>query len=154
MGFRCACSEDMIDYNIRIANHTWCCNPESPCYQYYYGQISREELDVLCDGDGFVCYESKMLENWRASAGTALTGENNGKPMTLGKVQLNSLCVLTTRLPYQKEEERIIFGVFIVDDAFEGDMREEGYVTTNSIYKLELSPKEAEKLKYWNYYFR
>lgn len=153
LGFRGPCSDKLIDYNIEVACHTWCCSDDAPCAHYYDGDITREELDEQCVGDGFVCYESKMLENWRASAGYVVTGENKNKPMKLSKVQINSLAVLTTRFPDTKEKDRFIFGVFLVDDAFEGDAHEEGFVTTTSKYKLELSPEEAEQLKYWNYYY-
>lgn len=153
LGFRGPCSDTLIDYNIEVACHTWCCSDDAPCAMYYDGDISREELEEQCEGDGFVCYESKMLENWRAHAGYVVTGENKNRPMKLSKVQVNSLAILTTRYPDTKEKDRFVFGVFLVEDAFEGDAHEEGYVSTTSKYKIELSPKEAEQIKYWNYYF-
>lgn len=45
-----------------------------------------------------------------------------------------------------------MFGVFIVDEAYEGDNREQGYVTTSSKYKLSLSLDDAKKILFWNYY--
>ena len=72
--------------------------------------------------------------------------------MKLSKVQVNSLAVLTTREPYEPEEKRFIFGVFLVDEAYEGDNRDEGYVTTSSKYKIGLSKEEAKNIKFWNYY--
>lgn len=100
----------------------------------------------------YVCYESAMLRDWRAFAGVAQTGEHKGRPMKLKQVQINSLAVLTTRLPNEPEENRLIFAVFLVDDTYEGDAREEGYVSTSSRYKIEMTPSEAQKLKFWNYY--
>lgn len=93
-----------------------------------------------------------MLRNWAAFAGFALTKENNQRPMKLNKVQVNSLAILTTRVPYAPEKDRFVFGVFLVDEAYEGDNREEGYVTTSSKYKLSLSLEEAKKILFWNYY--
>ena len=72
--------------------------------------------------------------------------------MRLNMVQVNSLAVLTTREPYAAEKERFIFGVFLVDEAYEGDNREEGYVTTTSKYKISLSLNEAKQILFWNYY--
>ena len=152
IGYKCACSEEMIDYNIEVAKHNWCRNTESPCSQYYDGLINREELDQWVLDGGFVCYESQMLRNWKAFAGNTLTGENKDKPMKLNKVQVNSLAILTTREPYAKESERFVFAVFLVDEAYEGDNKEEGFVTTNSKYRISLSEKEAKKILYWNYY--
>ena len=119
---------------------------------YYDGIINRKALDRYAEEDGFVCYESQMLRNWAAFAGFALTKENNQRPMKLNKVQVNSLAILTTRVPYAPEKDRFVFGVFLVDEAYEGDNREEGYVTTSSKYKLSLSLEEAKKILFWNYY--
>lgn len=152
IGFLCACSDDVINYNVNTAKHNWCCNGESFCKQYVENEISRKDLDANSKGDAFVCYESQMLRNWKAFAGYALTKENKNKPLKLNYVQVNSLAMLTTRLPGEPEKDRFIFGVFLVDEAYEGDNREEGYVTTNSKYKLSLSLDEAKRIRFWNYY--
>ena len=152
IGYKCACTDELINYNIEVAQHSWCSNEESPCGQYYDGVINRKELDSYADDDGFVCYESQMLRNWTAFAGFVLTGNNKEKPMKLNKVQVNSLAILTTREPYAAEKDRFIFGVFLVDEAYEGDNRDEGYVTTSSKYKISLSLKEAKQILFWNYY--
>ena len=148
----CACSYELIGYNIEVARHSWCCNEEAPCSQYYDGIIDRETLDEQNDDGGFVCYESQMLRNWAAFAGFVLTGENKQKPMKLSKVQINSLAILTSREPYTPEADRFVFGVFLVDEAYEGDNRDAGYVTTSSKYKISLTQKEAKKILFWNYY--
>jgi hypothetical protein len=93
-----------------------------------------------------------MLRDWKAMAGVVQNGENKGKPMKLNQVQANSLCVLTTRDPQSKEEERYIFAIFLVDETYEGDGHEEGYVSTKSQYKIKLSPTEAHSLLFWNYH--
>ncbi|MCM1220431.1 MAG: hypothetical protein NC548_38695 [Lachnospiraceae bacterium] len=152
IGYIRACSNDMIDYNIDTAHHSWCCDSTSPCRQYHDGLISRKELDSISN-DGFVCYESQMLRNWTAFAGYVLTGENKQKPMKLNKVQINSLAVLTTRKPDTPESDRFVFAVFLVDEAYEGDNRDEGYVTTSSKYKLSLTEEESKQILFWNYYF-
>ena len=152
IGFCGACSDEMMNYHLSVFPHKWCTNEDSLCSQYFDGEITREELDANCEDGAFVCYESQMLREWRAFAGFALQGENKGKPLKLAHVQVNSLAVLTTRFPYAKEKDRFIFAVFLVDDAYEGDNRDEGYVTTTSKYKIELSLEEAQKLKFWMYY--
>lgn len=152
IGYRAACSDSMIVHNIREENKVWCSSEESRCRQYFDGEISREELDSWCKNDGFVCYETQMLREWKAMAGVVQTGANKGQPMKLHQVQTNSLCVLTTRKPQMKEADRVIFGVFLVDETYEGDNRDEGYVTTSSQYKIELTPHEAMHMKFWNYH--
>lgn len=152
IGYIRACSDEMINRNIEIAHHRWCCNEEAPCRQYYDGDISRKELDNFSEDEGFVCYESQMLKNWTAFAGFILTEENKQKPMKLNKVQINSLAILTTRKINDKEADRFVFAVFLVDEAYEGDNRDEGYVTTSSKYKLSLTEEESRNILFWNYY--
>lgn len=152
IGYVCACTDEMIKYNIEVAHHNWCCDVDSPCRQYYDNIITRKELDEISKDGGFVCYESQMLRNWTAFAGYSLTEENNHRPMKLNKVQLNSLAILTTREPNTTEADRFVFGVFLVDDAYEGDNRDEGYVTTSSKFKLSLALDEAKRVLFWNYY--
>lgn len=72
--------------------------------------------------------------------------------MKLNQVQNNSLCVLTTRNPDSIESERYIFGVFLVDENSKGDNESEGYVMAKSKYRIDLTPKEAHKMLFWNYY--
>lgn len=123
-----------------------------PCRNYYIRGITRDELDFMCENDGFVCYESQMLRNWKALAGVVQNGDNKGKPMKLNQVQTNSLCVLTTRDPQSTEKERYIFAVFLVDETYEGNGQEEGYVSTQSEYKIKLAPEEARCFLFWNYH--
>ena len=152
IGYMGACSYDTIRYNIEVAKHSWCNDPECPCNQYYYGELDGHALDELCAGGGFTCYESKMLKEWTASAGTYLTKDRKMEPKKIRNVQVNSLAVLTTRMPYAQEEERFIFGVFLVDDADEGNNVNEGFVRSDSQYRIELSPEEAKQLLFWNYH--
>lgn len=155
IGFNGVCSDQLINYNINTAQHVWCSSPDSPCQQYLSGEISRIELEEMM-GDtahpGFVCYESQMLRDWKASAGIVQTGEREGKPMRLLKVQPNSLAVLTTRKPYSSDDTRFIFAAFLVDESYEGDALEEGYVTTRSKWKISLTPQQAQKMLFWRYY--
>jgi len=156
IGYHGVCSDEMILYNIEKKHHLWCSDKDSPCQLYHNGNMTRKELDDLMsngDEDSTVCYECQMLKNWKASAGMVLNGENKGKPRKLKNIQHNCLSLLTTRLPSMKEEERIIFGVFLVDDIDEGDEYDPGSVSTQSEYKIKLTLKEAQKMKFWNYYF-
>lgn len=152
IGYMGACSYDVIRYNIEVAKHSWCSDPDCPCNQYYYGELDGYTLDQMCRDGGFACYESKMLKEWAASAGTYLTKDRKMEPKKIRNVQLNSLAVLTTRKPHMPEEDRFVFGVFLVNDADEGNHVNEGFVKSNSKYRIELSPDEAPKIKFWNYH--
>jgi len=155
IGYDGVCSDEIINYNIDKKHYVWCSDEDSPCRRYYEKLITRTELEASMGSfaeNAFVCYESQMLRNWKAAAGVIQTGKNRGKPLKLKGVERNSLAILTTRLPNSKEKDRIIFGAFLVDETFEGDDSEEGFVAAKSEYKIKLSMAEAQELKYWNYY--
>lgn len=152
IGYDGVCTDDIIRYNIEVEHRNWCTQPDSYCMQYYQGELSREDLDSLCEDGGWVCYESQMLREWRAMAGMYTSGEKKGEPMKLRKVQNNSLAVLTTREPGTSEDQRIIFAVFLVDECDEGNTKDEGYVTTTSKFKIKLSATESHKLRFWKYH--
>ncbi|MBX4272110.1 hypothetical protein [Clostridium estertheticum] len=152
VGFNGDCSDDVIRNNIELEKRTWCSSDDCACGQYLKCDITRSELEDVCNNGGFVCYESQMLRDWKALAGIVQTGERKGQPMKLNKVQNNSLCVLTTRDPISIESEIYIFGIFLVDETYEGDNQDEGYVTTKSKYRIKLYPKEAHKMLFWNYH--
>ena len=152
VGYLGPCSDKMIDFNIYEAHHSWCSSEDSPCMQYMNGEISRCELDQMCSDDGYICYESQMLRCWKALAGYGLSGEKKNEPRKIRQVQINSLAILTTREPYADESCRYIFGVFLIDGLDQGGPEREGSVWSDSKYRIELSPDEAHRMKYWNYH--
>lgn len=152
VGFNGVCSDNIIRNNIELEKRTWCNSEDCACGLYLKGEITRFELEDVCNNGGFVCYESQMLRDWKALAGIVQTGKKKGQPMKLNGVQNNSLCVLTTRDPNAREHDRYIFGIFLVDETYEGNNQDEGYVTTKSKYRIKLSPKEAHKMLFWNYH--
>lgn len=152
VGFNGVCSDEMIRNNIELEKRTWCSSDDCECGDYLIGNSTRSELDNIHSDGGYVCYESQMLRDWRALAGIVQRGERAGQPMKLNKVQNNSLCVLTTRIPNSTEKDRFIFGVFLVDETYEGDNSEEGYVSTKSKYRIKLSPEQAKRMLFWDYH--
>lgn len=150
IGFFGPCSVENIKNNVLVDKYEWC-SKRSKCKKFLEGKLSYSDIETEfknCE----LCYESVMLQKWKAEAGIVGTGKNKGKPMRMEKVQKNSLAVLTTRLPNSSEENRFVFAVFLVDEAYDGDNRAAGYVTTNSKWKIELTPEEASKILFWNYY--
>jgi hypothetical protein len=158
VGFQGVCCDETIRYNIKIAKHIWCSQPENRCHSYLRGESTREELDAFYEStktqfSKSVCYECQMLLTWIAGAGITQNGDRQGKPMTLRNAKANSLAVLTTKLPSAEESDRFIFAVFLIDENYEGDTNEEGYVHANPAYRIQLSPDEARGLKFWDFYF-
>ena len=152
IGFSGVCSDKIISNNIEGEKYTWCKSEDSLCMKYHNKEITREELDRTFGKSRIICYESMMLRDWKAYAGSVLRGDNKGKPKKLGRANKNALCILTTCEPGTEEDTRYIFGVFLVDEVFKGDTKEEGYVSSGSKFKIKLSREEAQRLLFWNYY--
>ncbi len=152
VGYAGVCSKKTIEYNIVDAKRTWCSSEQCECHRFLNGELTYKDLCQIYESNNFLCYESGMLINWKASAGTDVKNGKMDKRRKLKKIQNNSLCILTTVYPNDYEIERIIFGVFLIDESYEGDYEEEGYVTTFSKYKLKLTPKEAKQVLFWNYH--
>lgn len=152
IGYMGACSDAIIRYNISVKKHTWCSDFECNCHKYLEGQISRRELDSQFEKDGFICYESKMLIDWKAYAGVVRSIENRGRRKTFKKAYPNSFAVLTLRKPNEPERRRLIFAAFLIGEAYEGDSKETGYIKACSEYKIILKPQEAEKMLFWKYH--
>ena len=148
IGFNGICSDATIRYNIEKEKRVWCSSQECLCSQYLSGEIDRTALDDSFVDDGFACYESQLLKSWKIMAGE----DGDGKTRKIKSARPNSLAVLTTRLPNTKEAERIIFGVFVIDDVLEGNEQESGYVSNQSSYRISLTLDEAKKMQFWNYH--
>ncbi len=149
IGFKGVCSPEQIKYNIEKEKRAWCLNAGSPCGRYYRGEISYDEL-LAIHKESFVCYESRMLTEWRAYAGENLDDNGAHKARRITNAKQNGLAVLTTVMP--GTTERIIFGVFITGVIDEGDELSAGYVKADPEYAIELTPDEARQLKFWDYY--
>lgn len=152
IGFNGPCSDMMIIDNIEKKHHVWCSQQDCPCNEYLKGQIGRKELDELCSGEGFVCYESQMLRDWKVMGGTHHTGDRAGYTIPFKRTRPNTLVALTTRNPEDKETDRFIFGAFLVYSADEGDEFNWGSAEAHPKYRIELTRNEAAKMKYWKYH--
>lgn len=153
LGFKGVCSDEQIKYNIKKKKRAWCCDEnDSLCYRYYKGLISRNELESQHKSKP-VCYESRMLVDWKAEAGEDRNGINGPRARRITNASRNSLAVLTTELPEMEGgKERVIFGVFITGIVDEGDDIQAGYVKAAGDYYIELTPQEAMKMKFWHYH--
>lgn len=148
IGFAGICTRENIQENILVKKRTWCSDEKCQCAQYLQGKISYDQID-------YNCYESRMLIDWKASAGENLTKNyERNTNRKLSKDVSGGLCVLTAITPEMEEEkERLIFGVFLADKFEEGeDGLVSGFVQCTTEYKIKLAPSEAGKILFWNYY--
>ena len=157
IGFLGVCSDQLIRQHIHDGR-VWCSHPACPCKQYVDGAISRDQLDSrAAEGqtrydDYLTCYESRMLRLWMAQAGTKRNGAQEGERIRIKNAFRNGIAVLTTRIPGTAEEDRFIFGLFLIDTIFEGDDSTSGYVSAQSRYRLAFTLDEARRLPYWKYH--
>ena len=145
-GFDGVCSEAVIRYNIEKEHRVWCSNERCDCRRFFDGKISYQTLLKTRKGNDFPCYESIALRDWKAHAGASAKGD----PRTIRGAVVNKLGVFTTVPP--NEKERFIFGAFMMQRISEGDSDHIGVVLGNREYCLELTPKEARKVRFWDYY--
>lgn len=155
VGFCGACTDSNIKFHIQHgADSIWCKQPENLCNQYYYGKITRVDLDRAASESRFLCYESRMLLDWIASAGTNnADGPRKGTTRTIPELGPNKLCVLTTVNPNDSGDNRYVFGAFIIGSCAEGDNEgNEGFVKALDGFTVSFTPDEAKKIPFWDCY--
>ena len=120
------------------------CSTNSVCKKVIDG--SATEQDILeAFNNTFLCYESKMLIDYKIYAGRDDDGTVRG-----WSLDNDRLVILTTVKPGESEEQRVIFGVFLINKSFDKD-EDEAYATSYPSCRLSLTEEEAEQMKYWDY---
>ena len=165
IGFRGICTPENIAWHVSEKRDIWCNAKEgvkkrtqtSLCRQYYDAslyqkhELYQEMLNYYVNCEN-VCEECAVLYDWKAFSNGIIKSAKIGK-----------LCVLTTILPHEDknertyEEERIIFGLFLIDEIHKFDEPENGYCdyvsSVKKEYRLSFTEEQAKKLKFWNYYY-
>lgn len=94
----------------------------------------------------------RVFMDWNVFTGVIKSGSKKGQPNRLVRMNPSSACLLTSREPNMPENDRIILGVFMVDEDFLGNLCEDGYIPAHLEYRLSLSEQESKKMLFWNYY--
>jgi hypothetical protein len=84
-------------------------------------------------------------------SGNYRTGDNKGNPRTPSRINPNSACLLTY-CETDSEQDRYIWGVFMVQDDFIGSECRDGMIPAHEKYRIILDKKDRKKLKYWSYF--
>lgn len=84
------------------------------------------------------------------STGSYLSGRSRGKPRIPGKLQPNSVCLLTGLPEGGAEAERRVLGAFMVRSDFRGERCADGIVEGHPAHRLCLP--EGLSLPYWRYF--
>lgn len=90
------------------------------------------------------------IQNGWIGAGRYLSGGSKGEPRIPSRLKPNSSCLLTGLPANSAEEERCIWGAFMVKEDFWGEHCKDGHILRHDRYRICL-PKDAA-LPYWRYF--
>ncbi|AOV09163.1 malate synthase [Sporosarcina ureilytica] len=96
--------------------------------------------------------QQHVFTDWQVSTGTIQSGVNKGQPNRAARLRPNSAGLLTVRGAEQRETERQILGLYMVNEAYSGNLSEDGMVPSHAEFRIQLSDQEAEEMLFWNYY--
>lgn len=105
--------------------------------QAAFGFIKSNKQDVIDTGTVFV--------------GTYLSGYNRGKPRIATRIYPNSACLLTYCEKNDVEENRYIWGAFMVKEDFIGAHCSDGMIPAHKKYRIILNKEERKYFKFWDY---
>ena len=151
-GYQGVCSDEVLHQNVAVIKRPWCSSSTCECKRYTNGEINREELEQMNTDGSFICYESRLLKDWVASAGRYQSEKRIDKPIKMTNARVNRLCVLTTKKQNELEAERKIFAAFIISEVEVGDEKVEGNVHAHPTYRIALTPEEAEHVHFWDFH--
>ena len=110
LGFGGTCTNGNIIRNVKTPPRRWCSASSNPCRQFYDNGFRGKRPHCPC-------YESKIIDHWRFGPGTYRTRGRDGEPIPMKHAQVGKVVLLTTRHPDRDtEEERIVFGVYKIED--------------------------------------
>ena len=135
------CGEVGRKWNVHVRRSIWCTQPENPCYQF--------EMGLRRDIPTYPCYESEIFTKSEYGAGVNHTGVRKGIGRKIRYVIPGKLAIFTTVDPGRSENERYIFGFFVIKDHYIDD---DGAtkVVGHPEYTLKI-PKDS-RLKFWDFY--
>ena len=159
IGFAGLCSDTVREANTKRSKEIWCGNEQNPCKMFVKGLLSKEELigcykeDRIKNGTPGFCNEVKVLSEWRVGAGSnTRKGAKQGTRRSFPGAKPDDLCVLTTRDPFHSaEEDRYIFGAFIIEKVEDGNEFSEGYLYGNPKLAISFNSLETHQLQYYKY---
>jgi hypothetical protein len=94
--------------------------------------------------------ESTLFKEWWFGAGTYLNGKRKGLPKK-AHIKPGGICLLTTRFPGDKEEDRKIIGLYRVGKVTNLKDEETKFYSDQNL-KIRLPLEEAQQLFFWDYY--
>ena len=96
--------------------------------------------------------QQNVFVDWQASTGKVQSGENEGQPNRAARLSSNSAGLLTARGTDQPETDRMILGLYMVNETFSDNLSDDGMVPSHAEFRIEFTDQEAEQMLFWNYY--
>ncbi|MCZ2259907.1 malate synthase [Sporosarcina sp. G11-34] len=96
--------------------------------------------------------QQNVFVDWQVSTGKVQSGKNEGQPNRAARVSPNSAGLLTARGSDQPETDRMILGLYMVNEMFSDNLSDGGMVPSHAEFRIELTDQEAEQMLFWNYY--
>jgi len=96
--------------------------------------------------------QKNIFIDWQVFTGQVQSGKSKGEPNRATRLSSNSASLLTARASDQPETERQILGLYMVNETHSGDLGDDGMVSSDAEFRIELTDQEAEKMLFWNYY--
>ncbi len=150
-GYKGVCSDEVLHQNVSVIKRPWCSAEECECKRYTQGAISRTELERINSSGKFICYESRLLQDWVASVGRVQREKRTDKPKKTISTRVSRMCILTTKQPTELEQERKVFAAFLISEVENGD-EGEGNMHAHPDYRVELTAEEAEHVHFWEFH--
>ncbi len=94
---------------------------------------------------------NEVLKEWSVSTGYFLSGVNKGNPRIPKNLNMNSACLLTSKIEGEGEEKRIIAGIFMAEENFVGMDCESGIMYAHEKHRIVWEP-EDEELFFWSFF--
>jgi len=142
------CSDAIYKLNVE-AGRIWCKDPNNDCRKFEAKEVSPSD---------YPCYESTLFLNWAFGAGIKRGEKYYGVPFSIKKARPDQLAFLTTRTPFQNEEDRYIFGFLHMKrignkpdlTGRKEEMAISEFVSGDPETSLKFNPEV--KLRFWDYY--
>ncbi len=150
LGFYGPCSPDLILYNIKKSSVNSCKKSSHYCSDYLAGKLAYDKV-VSAWEKGLLPCESCILRDWEVQTGLLAKSSSTSGPSSLRTDVGGKLGILTTRQEGETEADRVIFALFLIDEAMDS-FDDYSKIMAHPMYRINLTPKEAKRMPYWKYH--
>src|SRR5699024_6009195 len=78
--------------------------------------------------------------------------KNKGQLNKEARLGPNSASLMTARESDQSERKRRILALYMVNETFSSDLKDDDMVSNHEKFRIKLTDQEADKMLFWNYY--